>query len=75
MVRMDMGIEEKVRILISDSNLQHFPQCSRTTVDQYLSAIRGEINPGDALLKEGMPVPEPNTISSANLLLHKNNLL
>jgi hypothetical protein len=26
------------------------------------------INPGDALLKEGMPVPEPNKISSANSL-------
>jgi hypothetical protein len=24
------------------------------------------INPGDALLKEGIPVPEPNTISSFN---------
>jgi hypothetical protein len=25
------------------------------------------INPGDALLKEGIPVPEPNTISSFNV--------
>jgi hypothetical protein len=25
--------------------------------------------PGEPLLKEGMPVPEPNTISSANSLL------
>jgi hypothetical protein len=24
------------------------------------------INPGDALLIEGMPVPEPNTMTSAN---------
>jgi hypothetical protein len=27
------------------------------------------INPGDALLKEGIPVPEPNTISSSNAFL------
>ena len=33
------------------------------------------INPGDALLKEGMPVPEPNTISSANAFTPIENAL
>jgi hypothetical protein len=33
------------------------------------------INPGDALLIEGMPVPEPNTITSANAFTPIENAL
>ncbi len=40
MVGVDMSVEEKIHIVMGESNLQHPSQCPRAAINQYSRTLR-----------------------------------